>query len=56
MSRGISLLIGIGVGAVSLALYQRLQTLIREEDPEALADSLAEKLKELESRLDRASD
>lgn len=53
MSRGMSLLVGVGVGVVSLALYQKLRQIIVDEDPEALADQLADKLKELENRLEK---
>jgi hypothetical protein len=47
-----TLVIGMAVGAASVALLIRLRAVLREEDPEALADRLEANLQELERRVE----
>lgn len=55
MTRASHLVLGIAVGALGLALYQRLRQVVAEEDPEVLADRLAQQLQVLEERTHRSA-
>gem|GEM_PF-6749633 len=50
MSRSTTLILGIAVGAVGVALYTRLRAQIEDEDPEALIEKLSRQLQTLEDR------
>jgi hypothetical protein len=53
VTRASHFILGIAVGALGLALYTRLRQVVEEEDPEALADRLAQQLQLLEERTHR---
>ncbi|MGV3615006.1 MAG: hypothetical protein ACO1SV_06690 [Fimbriimonas sp.] len=54
MTRATNLVLGIAMGAIGVLLLQRLREVVREEDPEALADRLAQQLQLLEERTQRS--
>ena len=55
MTRASTFVLGIATGALGVLLYRRLREVVEEEDPEALADRLAEQLHILEERTRRAT-
>lgn len=55
VTRASHLILGIAVGALGIVLYQRLRQVVEQEDPEVLADRLAQQLHLLEERTQRLS-
>lgn len=51
MNRGTTLLLGITMGAVGLALYLRLRQVANEENPDRLLEEINRNIAELERRL-----
>ncbi len=51
VTRASTLVLGIAMGALGVLLYQRLRERIEEEDPNVLADRLADQLRALEDRV-----